>query len=60
MTDETTLVIFGASGDLTSRLLLPALGQLLLQEPGRTVRLVGASVADWSDDEWRKVVRAAF
>ena len=60
MTDETTLVIFGASGDLTSRLLLPALGQLLTLEPNRAVRLVGAGMDDWSDDKWRKVVRASF
>ena len=32
---ETTLVIFGAGGDLTSRLVLPALGQLLAREPAR-------------------------
>ena len=29
MNDATTLVVFGATGDLASRLLLPALGQLL-------------------------------
>jgi glucose-6-phosphate 1-dehydrogenase len=60
MTDETTLVIFGASGDLTSRLLLPALGQLLELEPQRAVRLVGAGMEDWSDEKWKKVVRTAF
>lgn len=60
MDDATTLVIFGASGDLTSRLLLPALGQLLEREPGRRVRLIGAGTQDWSDDELMEVVRTAF
>ena len=38
---QTTLLILGASGDLTSRLLLPALGQLLTLEPHRRIRLRG-------------------
>lgn len=58
--DETTLLILGASGDLTSRLLLPALGQLLSHQPDRRVRLLGAGMDDWTDDHWRQVVRNAF
>ncbi len=60
MTGDTTLVILGASGDLTSRLLLPALGQLLQREPERRLRLHGAAMEDWSDDRWQQVVRASF
>jgi glucose-6-phosphate 1-dehydrogenase len=60
MTVETTLLILGASGDLTSRLLLPALGQLLTRENWRRVHLRGAGMEDWSDDHWRDVVRASF
>jgi glucose-6-phosphate 1-dehydrogenase len=60
MATDTTLLILGASGDLTSRLLLPALGQLLTMEPDRRVRLRGAGVDDWDDDRWRAVVRDAF
>ncbi|MFK4837294.1 glucose-6-phosphate dehydrogenase [Microbacterium sp. ZW T2_14] len=60
MANETTLVILGASGDLTSRLLLPALGQLLTLEPHRRVRLRGASTDDWDDARWRDTVREAF
>lgn len=60
MTDATTLVIFGAGGDLTSRLLLPALGQLLTREPSRVVRLIGADREDWTDADLEKVVRASF
>ncbi|WP_314453606.1 glucose-6-phosphate dehydrogenase [uncultured Microbacterium sp.] len=60
MAADTTLIILGASGDLTSRLLLPALGQLLTREPGRSVRLHGAGMEDWTDEHWREVVHAAF
>lgn len=60
MAAHTTLMIFGASGDLASRLLLPALGQLLAVEPKRTVELIGAGMDDWSDDKWRDVVQTAF
>src|SRR5699024_243439 len=53
MTD-TTLLILGASGDLTRRLLLPGIGSLLEREPDRPVRIVGAdraqlSAADFAD-----------
>lgn len=57
---QTTLLILGATGDLTSRLLLPALGQLLTLEPHRRIRLRGAGMDDWDDDRWREVVREAF
>lgn len=60
MADATTLVIFGASGDLTSRLLLPALGQLLTTEPDRQVRLIGAGTQKWTDDQLSEVVRTSF
>lgn len=60
MAADTTLIILGASGDLTSRLLLPALGQLLTREPDRSVRLHGAGMEDWTDEHWREVVRKAF
>lgn len=60
MTDATTLVILGAGGDLTSRLLLPALGQLLEREPARSVRIVGADREEWTDAELQTVVETAF
>ncbi len=56
----STLLILGASGDLTSRLLLPALGQLLTQQPERRLRLVGAGEKELSADEWRALVEASF
>ncbi|MFT4306984.1 MAG: glucose-6-phosphate dehydrogenase [Microbacterium sp.] len=60
MTDDATLVILGATGDLTSRLLLPALGQLLADEPDRAVRLIGAGTDEVSTATWRSRVAEAF
>jgi len=49
-----TIVIFGASGDLTSRKLIPAIYRLAEKErlPADT-RIVGFSRTPMSDDEWR-------
>ena len=58
--EEVTLVIFGACGDLSSRLLLPALGQLLALEPARRISLLGADREDWTDEQLRDVVAASF
>lgn len=60
MAETTTLFICGATGDLTARLLLPALGQLLTLEPDREVRLVGVGRREMSGDDWRTTVRDAF
>ena len=49
------MVLFGASGDLTSRLLLPAVAQLAEAEllpPGLTI--VGSDLTDWSTDDFRQ------
>ncbi len=56
----STLVVLGASGDLSSRLLLPALGQLLTLAPDRRLTLVGSSVEEWTDAQWRARVRDSF
>ena len=56
----TTLLVLGGSGDLASRLLLPALGDLLTSEPQRRVTLIGAGSEDWTDVHWRHVIRTAF
>lgn len=61
MTDQpTTLLILGASGDLTRRLLLPGLGTLLRAEPSRRVRVVGADRLEMSQADWQARVREAF
>ncbi len=51
-------VIFGASGDLTRRKLLPAFYHLLQQrgDMGRCV-VLGTSRSTWSDDDFRQVAR---
>ena len=53
-----TIVIFGASGDLTSRKLVPALYNLMRSGslPADT-RIVGFSRTPMSDDEWRASLR---
>ncbi len=56
----STLLILGAGGDLTSRLLLPALGQLLTEHPERTVNLVGAGQERFTHGEWRERITSAF
>ncbi len=52
-----TLVIFGASGDLTRRKLIPALYSLFLKKrlPENT-RIVGVSRREYSDDQWRDML----
>ncbi|SMH47005.1 glucose-6-phosphate 1-dehydrogenase [Rathayibacter oskolensis] len=56
----STLLILGATGDLSSRLLLPAIGQLLTRETDRRIQLVGAGREDWSQEHWHEVVAASF
>jgi glucose-6-phosphate 1-dehydrogenase len=58
--DPCAFVIFGAAGDLTKRLLLPALynlaaGQLLHE----AFAVVGVARAEMSDDDFRQHMRAA-
>src|SRR6476620_4731019 len=57
----TTMVIFGASGDLSKRKLLPAIYNLAHEGalPER-FNLIGCSRSEWSDDEYRNVAREAI
>ncbi len=57
---RTTLVIFGASGDLTHRLLLPGLGTLLTSEPSWDVQLIGVARHPVAEQAWRDQVRSAL
>jgi glucose-6-phosphate 1-dehydrogenase len=59
-TDQRTLVIFGASGDLSSRLLLPGLGSLLAGPRATSVRIIGTGRSPLAADEWADRVRVAF
>src|SRR4051794_18483232 len=57
----TTLVIFGASGDLAKRKLMPAIYNLAHEGalPER-FNLIGCARSEWSDDEYRDVARDAI
>ena len=57
---STTFVIFGASGDLTSRKLVPALYRLHVKDrlPPET-RIVGVSRTNFSHDAWRDSLAAS-
>ena len=56
----TTLCILGASGDLTSRLLLPGLGSLLARDNQRSVRIVGSDARAVEEQAFRDTVITAF
>ena len=55
-----TMVIFGASGDLTSRKLIPAVYKLFQNKrlPTNT-KIVGVSRSKFSDDSWREQLAAS-
>ncbi|MCU1529058.1 MAG: glucose-6-phosphate dehydrogenase [Frondihabitans sp.] len=60
MTDTSTLIILGASGDLTERLLLPGLASLLKSDRGVEVQLIGTGRSERTPQEWDAVVKTAF
>ncbi len=55
-----TLIILGAEGDLTSRLLLPGLASLLSSSRGRSLQLIGVDRAPMTDAKWQSLVAKAF
>jgi glucose-6-phosphate 1-dehydrogenase len=58
--NRRTLVILGASGDLTARLLLPGLGQLISTQADLQVDLVGVGNIPMTKAQWRARVAASF
>jgi glucose-6-phosphate 1-dehydrogenase len=63
MTSQTTvktLLILGASGDLTGRLLLPGLARLVARGRAKGLNLVGAGSDPWTPEQWRARVHDAF
>jgi glucose-6-phosphate 1-dehydrogenase len=58
--EERTLVIMGASGNLTERWLLPGLGALLAKRNVRGLSVVGSGIEPWDDERWRATITAAF
>lgn len=55
-----TLVILGAGGDLTSRLLLPGLASLLASSRGTDIRLIGVDRDPMTDAAWKRRVTKSF
>jgi glucose-6-phosphate 1-dehydrogenase len=53
------VVIFGASGDLAARKLIPALYHLYPELP-KPVRIVGVARSDKSNDQWRGELKTAL
>jgi glucose-6-phosphate 1-dehydrogenase len=58
--NRRTLVILGASGDLTARLLLPGLGQLLSTQDDLEIDLVGVGNVPMTKAQWRSRVTKSF
>ncbi len=59
--EPCTIVIFGASGDLTARKLIPALYHLFIGRQLPTpVRIVGFARREKSDAQWREELRGAL
>ena len=59
--DPCTIVIFGASGDLTARKLIPALYHLFKeQQMPPSFRVVGFARREKTDASWRQELRAAL
>jgi glucose-6-phosphate 1-dehydrogenase len=56
--DPCLLVIFGASGDLAKRMLLPALYNLALDRRLPRFAVVGFGRTEWTDDVFREEARA--
>ena len=54
-----SLLILGAGGDLTKRLLLPGLASLL-SEHDYDVQVIGAAREQLTDEEWRQLIRDSF
>ncbi|MGH9519484.1 MAG: glucose-6-phosphate dehydrogenase, partial [Terriglobales bacterium] len=53
-----TMVIFGASGDLTRRKLLPAIYALArMQRLAPTFHVIGVAISDWDTDKFRSEMR---
>jgi glucose-6-phosphate 1-dehydrogenase len=59
MTASATLLILGADGDLTSRLLLPGLGTLLAAHD-LELEVIGTGLGDLDEAAWRDLVAGAM
>ena len=55
-----TLLILGASGDLTGRLLLPGLARLVRHGKAEGLALVGAGSDAWNAEDWQERLATSF
>ncbi|WP_309123896.1 glucose-6-phosphate dehydrogenase [Arthrobacter sp.] len=55
-----TLLILGASGDLTGRLLLPGLARLIRHGKAGEITLVGAGSDPWTAEDWQSRLATSF
>ncbi|MCC3282500.1 MULTISPECIES: glucose-6-phosphate dehydrogenase [Arthrobacter] len=55
-----TLLILGATGDLSRRLLLPGLARLIARGRAPGLVVVGSGSRSWSQEQWQDRVREAF
>jgi glucose-6-phosphate 1-dehydrogenase len=60
VSNETTLVVLGASGDLASRLLFPSLLSLEHRERLENLRIIGYARQEWTTDQFHENLRAAI
>src|SRR5437879_13726352 len=59
--EPCSIIIFGASGDLTARKLIPALYHLFVDKQLPTpFRILGFARREKSDDEWREELKEAL
>src|SRR5205807_9994782 len=58
--DPHVIVLFGATGDLAKRKLLPGLAYLDQSELAPDIQIVATSLEDISDDEFRELAKNAI
>src|SRR5213593_1902010 len=59
--EPCSIVIFGASGDLTARKLIPALYHLFIQKQlPDPIRIIGFARREKTDESWREEMRDAL
>jgi glucose-6-phosphate 1-dehydrogenase len=60
VSDQPTLVVLGASGDLAARLLFPALLSLEYRERLEDLKIIGYARQEWTDEQFHENLRASM
>ncbi len=58
--DPHVIVLFGATGDLAKRKLIPGLAYLVQSELAPDIRIIASSLEDFTDDEFRDLAKEAI